>query len=532
MRWIVLLLIAIFITGCTGGEAPDVGKETTALVVHEEVEEEEGPIEVFLPGTQPDVVSFERVSFCKFCHGDYAEYAPYDTWKGTMMGNAMRDPIFLAAVASNNKDFDGIVLIGDYCLRCHTPKGWLEGRSEPPDGSSLVEAEDDFEGIICDFCHRAVDPLSSEGKGLETNGTVETQRNAQYVVSDDTAKRGPYEPTPTGHVSKYSEFHTTSEFCATCHEITNPLYNNEEIEKTYTEWKYSAYGDYAEGEKTSCQSCHMPTVEGYACNVESKILRDDIYKHEFAGGNACMQDIMKYIYGFTDETHLAALETTQGNAKEMLGNAAKLELTNDEKKVEVKIINLAGHKLPTGFSEGRSMWINVKFYDSGGNIVKESGAYDFDTGELAKDAEIKVYEIKPGIKNTGDPESFPDLLGLPDGPSFHFAANNYIYKDNRIPPTGFKNSDFEEYKAYIRDATYKDGQDWDLTGYMIPDGAVSADVTLYYQTTSKEFIEFLYEENKGNKWDYFGMGEKLYEAWQNTGRCAPVAMEKETIELS
>ena len=529
MRWIVLLIIVIISAGCTGGETPEAAKETVAPDVHGEEEAE--PMEVFLPGTQPEKVTFERISFCKFCHGDYADYSPYDTWKGTMMGNAARDPIYIAAVAANNKDFEGEVLIGDYCLRCHTPKGWLEGRSEPVDSSALLEAEDDFEGIVCDFCHRVVDPLSDEGKGLPTNDTVETQRNAQYVVSDKSAKRGPYEPVSTGHASKYSEFHTSSEFCATCHEITNPLYDNEAIEKTYTEWRYSAYGDYADGKQTTCQNCHMPPVEGYACNVESKALRDNIYKHEFAGGNTCAQDIMQYIYGFTDVRTLAGFEASKEDAKNMLGSAAELEITKGDGAIDVKITNIAGHKLPTGFSEGRHMWINVKFFDSDGNTIKESGAYDFETGELTRDAEIKVYEIKPGIKNTGSPEGFPDKLGIQDGPSLHFAANNYVYKDNRIPPTGFKNEDYEKYKAYIREATYEDGQNWDVTSYRIPSGATSADVVLYYQTTSKEFIEFLYTENKDNEWDYFNMGEKLYEAWENTGRCAPVEMEKETIEL-
>ena len=529
MRWSVLLLIAIFITGCMGGEAPDAARETEAPEAHGE--EEAGPIEVFLPGTQPEVISFERVGFCEFCHGGYADYAPYDTWKGTMMGNGARDPLYIAAVASDNKDFEGAVLIGDYCLRCHTPKGWLEGRSEPADSSALLEAEDDFEGIVCDFCHRVVDPLSDEGKGLPTEGSVETHRNAQYVVSPETAKRGPYEPVPTGHVSKYSDFHTTSEFCATCHEITNPLYDNEAVEKTYTEWKYSAYGDYAEGKQTTCQDCHMPPVEGYACNVEPSVLRDNVYKHEFRGGNACMQDMMEYIYGITDEAHLASLEASAEGAGDMLKSAAKLELARKDETLNVKITNLAGHKVPTGFAEGRRKWINVKFYDSESNIIKESGAYNFESGELTKDSEIRVYEIKPGIKYTGNPEAYPDKLGLLEGPSFHFAANNYVYKDNRIPPMGFKNEDYEEYKAYIREAAYDDGQNWDVTGYSIPEGAVSVEVTLYYQTTSKEYIEFLHEANKDNPWDYFGMGEKLYEAWQNTGRCAPVEMEKENLEF-
>ncbi len=115
MRWVVLILFIIFSTGCTGTDAPVAPEETAAPSASHG--EEGGPIEVFLPGTQPNVVSFDRVSFCWFCHGDYADYSPYETWKGTMMGNAARDPIYIATVAANNKDFDGTVLVGDYCLR-------------------------------------------------------------------------------------------------------------------------------------------------------------------------------------------------------------------------------------------------------------------------------------------------------------------------------------------------------------------------------------------------------------------------------
>ena len=50
---------------------------------------------------------------------------------------------------------------GDYCLRCHTPKGWLEGRSHPADGSAL-QAGDIDAGVTCALCHRMVDPKPSQ----------------------------------------------------------------------------------------------------------------------------------------------------------------------------------------------------------------------------------------------------------------------------------------------------------------------------------------------------------------------------------
>lgn len=45
---------------------------------------------------------------------------------------------------------------GDLCMRCHSPAGWLEGRSVPTDGSALNN--NDRQGVQCDFCHKLVKP--------------------------------------------------------------------------------------------------------------------------------------------------------------------------------------------------------------------------------------------------------------------------------------------------------------------------------------------------------------------------------------
>ena len=42
--------------------------------------------------------------------------------------------------------------------------------------------------------------------------------------------------------------------------------------------------------------------------------------------------------------------------------------------------NNTGHKLPTGYPEGRRMWLNLRAYDDDGELIYESGAYDPATG--------------------------------------------------------------------------------------------------------------------------------------------------------
>lgn len=473
---------------------------------------------VFLPGTQPRDLKSPPTSAeaCQACHGGYADYSPYDTWRGSMMSFAAVDPLFLALNAISNRDLEGVAEVGDFCLRCHTPAAWLEGRSEPVDGSALKEKDFKY-GVTCDLCMRMVDPLTEEGKALSRPDTM-VYANGQYVLEDDYVRRGPYSNPQSPHKSQYSEFHTKSEFCGTCHDIYNPVYNLETpVETTYSEWLYSAYSE----EGVECQDCHMPAVEGYAAYAGNLELRDNIYRHEFAGSSVWMPDVLVWMYEL-EPGEVEALMKTKERARETMRSAADLEARREGDMLVVRVTNLAGHKLPTGYPEGRRMWLNIRFYDDAGRVIKESGRYDPVSAELVKDDEIKVYEAKPGLK---------DVDGFSEGPSFHFAMNNWIYKDNRIPPRGFSNRAYEERMAYIRGATYEDGQYWDTTVYAIPVGAVRVKVFLWHQSVSKEFIEFLRDENIGNNWDIFDAGEKMYAAWEALDRSPPVEMAGVEVPL-
>jgi hypothetical protein len=164
------------------------------------------------------------------------------------------------------------------------------------------------------------------------------------------------------------------------------------------------------------------------------------------------------------------------------------------------------------------MWINLKAYINQFLII-ESGAYDPGSGILsfgAMDSTTKVYEIKPGLSS-----DLALLLGLDDGPSFHFVLNDTVYKDNRIPPRGFTNSSFENIQSPPAGYSYADGQYWDATGYKLPQIPDSVVVTLFYQTTSKEYIEFLRDENVTDS-----TGSYMYTYWRDNGKSDPVIMTR------
>ncbi len=73
--------------------------------------------------------------------------------------------------------------------------------------------------------------------------------------------------------------------------------------------------------------------------------------------------------------------------------------------------------------------------------------------------------------------------------------------------------------------TYADGQYWDEVVYPVGAEAVRAEVTLYYQTASREYIEFLRDENVTN-----AAGPILFDLWDQHDKSTPVAMAHAFVE--
>jgi hypothetical protein len=452
-----------------------------------------------------------------------------------MMSQAARDPLFFACLAVSNQDAPDV---GDLCIRCHAPDGWLQGRSLPTDGSLLNN--NDREGVQCDFCHKLVNPtpLGVNPHGDDPDYTAGTypldqtylgtlaaippaSANGMYVVDSSNAKRGPFLDAAARHQMIYSPFHAEAAICGTCHDVSNPVYATQAdgsylpnafdapaddfspysmfpVERTYSEWLMSAYnspeGVYSPvfgGNKanvSTCQDCHMADVTGYGCNKKGAPLRNDLPLHDFTGGNTFVPLLVAQL--FPGEVDPAALEAGIARATAMLRSAATLGLdvteTAEGFEAAVRVTNETGHKLPSGYPEGRRIWLNVRAVDQDGVVIYESGAYDQATGVLDHDPAAKIYEIKPGIS-----EEVAAAVGQSAGVSFHFVLNNKIYSDNRIPPRGFTNAAFEQIQSPPVNYSYDDGQYWDDTVYSLPAGTARVDVTLYYQSTSKEYVEFL-----------------------------------------
>ena len=584
----------------------------------------------YQPGTQPpgQFETFDQIvssQNCSFCHAEFnVETAPYDPWVASLMGQSARDPVWHAAITVANKD---VKFGAETCIRCHAPGAWLKGKSFNTDFSNIFELfdEDDFDGINCNFCHRAVNPVPCDDPGAPENCYVpgrsalgfppasgdrddpfgdafpdstiianlvasgdfpQHQSNAQFVIDPLDMRRGPYGPDeidPTwygihgatnGHYIWLVEspYHRQSAFCGQCHDVSNPLFMKDHAtgryeltqledgkshptgnpndmypeQRTYSEWLISDFaetgvvfeddrfgGYFPEGaDRTirSCQDCHMPRQVGAACVFEENPndpQRYDIGQHSFAGANTWVVGAIKERFeALGQDSSITGLTTKRVEAAkartiQMLKDASDMELAvTSSGLLRVRIINQTGHKLPTGYPEGRRMWINVRFYDEGDHLIGESGAYDYATATLDEHG-TKIYEMKAGIS----PE-VAAATNLPVGESFHLALNNVRIFDNRIPARG---STLEELKAIGADAVpvaYPDNQYWDDTEYSMPEGTRSVVATLYYQTSTREYMEFLRDNAE------HGLGEVAHDLWVGHGMSAPEPMDMQAIEVS
>ena len=462
---------------------------------------------IFQPGTQPSELTapMRNASVCADCHGFYGEYDADSTWKGTMMANAARDPLFHAALTVARQDAPSS---GDLCIRCHAPRAWLFGRSEPALISNLEK--DDFESVQCDFCHR----LNTGPNGTPYIG------NGQYFVANDFTRRGPIRDAIAPHDFEYSAYHEESRLCGLCHDVSNPLRNGFAIERTYTEWLTSAFA--AEGQ--SCQSCHMPERRGFACGAPGMPERN-VHAHEFAGGNYWMPRVLAKEHPELKQGD--AYEKTALNAESQLKGASEITLqlppratAGENVSFRVRVENKTGHKLPTGYPEGRRMWLEVEVIDELGASLLHSGAYDRATAERATDPQLRTYEVRMAANGVE---------------GFHFILQDEVLQDNRIPPRGFvPRPDTKpvgrEYPTVSSGDSGESGKlaHWDDAPYELAmpkgvSGMVVVRATLWYQTTSREYVESLRSANGTD--DY---GQRMQEIWERNDRAPPFGMSTAT----
>jgi len=599
-----------------------------------------------MPGTQhSDGVVLEGAGNCMNCHAGYdATVEPGSHWKGSMMAQAARDPLFWASVAVAAQDSiwaTGRPNATDICIRCHSPGGWLGGRSDPTNGAALVG--DDFDGVACGSCHKTYDPFFEDtAAGLRegndwsgywdeanASGTPSSTAAAttlaadrveaakvrlfngntfyganrrpvspgwtehgggQMFVSATAEERGPFADAGPKHKFMYSRHHRSRYFCATCHDVSNPVLANLShagtapgdgttvlptetqpahayfhVERTFSEFRLSAYGQGAGADGVgpfapqlfdtsragnliaTCQDCHMADGVGRGANKNTAVLRptdsvehphSGVPTHDLMGGNAFVPLLLaSAVTGSPnhDATNAAllnqgpatltanltagqgldpvALIAASNRALTQLQRAASLQGLSYQSQtgaLAFRIQNNTGHKLISGYPEGRRVFVNVRVY-TGGNLVHEVNPYDHVAGTLRglpASYSPNSPALGPGQVHRDElvyeAKMSSDLTG--EDTTFHFALATSRYKDDRIPPKGFRIAEAmgrlsepvwqgTPNAAYFTLAEYQGGYDDVALG--LPTGADGIVVSLFYQTTSREYVEFLRDEIGG-----------------------------------
>ncbi len=372
---------------------------------------------------------FYTAEDCGGCHDEI-----FRQWKGSMMGNAWKDPVFIAvykhylAKSKTAQEKEETAM----CSRCHTAVGYLADAPGRYFQGELSEAETD--GVYCEVCH-SMAKSAGVGNGafiLEPGDAAAGEGGIKYGPRKDA--ESPF------HDTQYSDLHTRSELCGACHDVAH-AHNIMPIENTYTEWRTGPYNTGDPKTSTHCQDCHMrqtpavagtgitelPDSPGFSAPEEMGAkARDHIWQHWFIGGNATVPDLLgnpewaKMARDRLSKAVVVAIEEIQ---------PAK---AGDIMRFNIRVDNVgAGHYLPTGLTYVRQMWLHVEVEDKDHNVIYESGGLD-KNGNIDPNAVIYKTVLGEGGKERK--------------PTFFLPVAVQVLSDKRIRPKGHS---VEPYAFYL-----------------------------------------------------------------------------------
>jgi hypothetical protein len=419
-------------------------------------------------------IAFHTADRCLACHNGLTSSQGTDVsigfdWRASIMANSSRDPYWQASARRETIDHPEVkARIEDECSVCHMPITRYEAKLQGKEGqifaflpfnqnsSHLSELGQD--GVTCSVCHQisnqklgtkesfnggfVVDPPRSKDDHPEY-GPYQIQPGQQLIMQSST---GGFRPTYASHISD-------STLCATCHTLYTEARGTGGVvvgklpeQMPYLEWLHSDYAN-----KRSCQSCHMPEVQGQApIAAVLGVDRSGVRRHVFVGGNFFMQRLLN---NYRDELSVEALPQELTNAAEntvRFLESQSAEIAIDRVHTEggllnadVVVKNLTGHKLPTAFPSRRA-WLHFVVRDRTGRIVFESGAMSSDGSIIGNDNDFDPSKYEPHYGRITSPdqvEIYESILGNSEGhvTTGLLDAIGYL-KDNRLLPSGFDKS--------------------------------------------------------------------------------------------
>ena len=446
---------------------------------------------------------FTHSENCAACHNNLSTTAGEDvsigaSWRSTMMANSGRDPYWQAGVRREVTDHPKhSAAIQDECAGCHMPMSTRVLRADGGLGQVFahlpISASDRSplhrlasDGISCSVCHQIAPdtlgtPASFNGRFvLDGPGKAPRAMFGPYAVDRG---RQTIMRSVTGFTQAEAPHVKDSELCASCHTLITQAFGpgGEVIgslpeQMNYQEWQRSDFPR----EQRSCQSCHMPRVAG-PVRVASVLgeTRDGLSRHLFVGGNAFM---VRMLARYRTDLAVEALEpeleaTAAATVRQLQTETAELSIsppaaTGGQLSFDVRLRNLTGHKLPTGYP-ARRVWLHVTVRDSQGRTVFESGALD-DTGAIrGNDGDADDRAFEPHFEEIARPEDvqiYEAVLGDRAGaPTTGLLSAVRYLKDTRLLPRGFDKRTADPtiavYGGAVDDADFAGGGD--VTRYRV-----------------------------------------------------------------
>src|SRR5580765_2861329 len=411
---------------------------------------------------------FQTSDRCVACHNGLTTPAGEDisigvNWRTSMMGNAGRDPYWMAGVRREMVDHPTAVsVIQDECSICHMPMMRYEaklagGEGEafahlPPDPDKLGDRLAD-EGVSCTVCHQITETNFGKRESFvggfridektpagarQIYGPFETDKGHTRVMHSSSA----FQPKEGKHIR-------ASELCATCHTLlTQALDAQGKVigelpeQVPYQEWLHSDYK-----ETRSCQSCHMPVVkEQVPITTIFGEPREGFSRHTFVGGNFFIQRMLnKYRNDLSTAAPPQEMDAAVNRTiAHLQSEAAKvevqsLEVQNGRLTAVVSVENLGGHKLPTAYPSRRA-WLHLTVRDRNGRTIFESGALNANGSIQGNDNDEDAGRFEPHYTEISRPDQvqiYETVMAGADGrlTTGLLTALRYV-KDNRVLPHG------------------------------------------------------------------------------------------------
>ncbi|MFN8700471.1 MAG: hypothetical protein ACK5XQ_14210 [Flavobacteriales bacterium] len=501
---------------------------------------------------------FATAGTCDHCHGlDPAGLASVDAmgndvnvvddWRSSIMANSARDPFWRAKV-SHEVAVNPLLQeeIESTCTKCHAPMGRFEAMHNGFEHYSIEEMTQDpmaLDGVSCLACHQQL----PQGEVANHSGGL--------IFDTNRVAYGPYDSPLVTPMALYSEYipefgpHINdAKLCAGCHSlVTNTvdlegnLTGEEFVEQaTWHEWLNSSFS----ADNSTCQTCHLPRLSKQAVILAAGYdtePREPYGLHTLAGGNSLMLSIMRdyrEVLGIsaTEEQFNATIDATleQLQQHSVTVQPTVLSRTEDTVFVSIRLNNLTGHKLPSGYP-ARRMSLHVIMRDQEGNELFRSGGFDpefFTVGEdlpyephhqiIRSQNEVQIYEMVMGDVNNNRTTvlergavHLKDNRLVPQG----FSFSHPLYDTTEVVLNGVDDPDFNLVPA--------EGSGADIVYYHIPTegftGAVEVTAEVYYQALPPNWMDeiFTVDTPEINTW------QEMYNAADRT----PVLMRSAQVDV-